>query len=233
MPIKRITDLEEILSLTGEEYIEISSPSTSVTITATTISALASDNSFNDSGSGFVTAGFLVGDRVVVKGFTTTANNLTVGTVTAVTAAKLTIGGTDGDVIVDESAGNSITISKYNSRRVAIVTISTLFSSGTANVNPQTGTSYTLIGSDANNVVTMDNVSANTVTVPAGVFPVGTVISIIQKDTGTTTITFDTGVTGNGVSAGSADLNGENAAVSLLQIDTDEWNLKGEHGGVA
>ena len=79
------------------------------TKTAATISAAAGDNSFNDSGSGFVTAGFEVGDRITVSGFTASANNTTF-TVTAVTSAKITIGGTDGDVIVDESAGNSITL---------------------------------------------------------------------------------------------------------------------------
>lgn len=81
------------------------------TMTATTISAAASDNSYNDSGSGFVTAGFQVGDKVVVTGFTgSTANNITSGTITALTAGKMTIGGSDGDVIVDDAAGESVTI---------------------------------------------------------------------------------------------------------------------------
>lgn len=81
------------------------------TKTATTLSAAAADNSYNDSGSGFVTAGFEVGDVVVVSGFTgNVANNIASGIVTAVTAGKLTIGGTDGDVIVDDAAGESVTI---------------------------------------------------------------------------------------------------------------------------
>ncbi len=81
------------------------------TITATTLSALASDNSYNDSGSGFVAAGFEVGDDVVVTGFTGDIdNNITSGIITAVTAGKITIGGTDGDVIVDDAAGESVTI---------------------------------------------------------------------------------------------------------------------------
>lgn len=81
------------------------------TITATTISAQASDNSFNDSGTGFVAAGFVVGNRVTVTGFTgDDANNITDGVITSVTAGKMIIGGTDGDVIVDDSAGESVTI---------------------------------------------------------------------------------------------------------------------------
>lgn len=83
----------------------------SATITGTTISAAASDNSFNDSGNGFVTAGFAVGNRVNVRGFTgDTANNITAGIITSVAAGKIIIGGTDGDVIVDDAAGESVTI---------------------------------------------------------------------------------------------------------------------------
>lgn len=120
MALKRITDLAAAGSLVGDEYLEVAQVSTTVKETATTISAQASDNSYNDSGSGFVTAGFQTGDRVRVTGFTNSGNNLVVGVVTAVTAAKLTIGGTDGDGIVDESAGNSVTIVKWGSRRALL-----------------------------------------------------------------------------------------------------------------
>jgi hypothetical protein len=83
----------------------------SATITGTTISATASDNSYNDSGNGFVTAGFEVGNRVNVRGFTgNTANNITAGIITSVAAGKIIIGGTDGDVIADDAAGESVTI---------------------------------------------------------------------------------------------------------------------------
>jgi hypothetical protein len=121
MTLKRITDLPAAGTLTGDELLEVSQLSTTVTITATTISAAASDNSYNDSGSGFVTAGFAVGDRVKVSGFTgNTANNIFVGIVTALTTAKMTIGGTDGDVIVDDAAGESVTITKWTSRRIEL-----------------------------------------------------------------------------------------------------------------
>jgi hypothetical protein len=117
----RITDLPAAGTVTGDELLEVSQLSTSVTITGTTISAAASDNSYNDSATGFVSAGFAVGDRVRVSGFTgNVANNILVGVVTDVTAGKLTIGGTDGNVIVDDAAGESVTITKWVSRRVAV-----------------------------------------------------------------------------------------------------------------
>ncbi len=119
MANKTFMDLPAAGALTGAELLMVAQPSTTVVKTGTTLSALASDNSYNDSGSGFVTAGFAVGDRVKVSGFATSANNILVGIVTAVTAGKLTIGGTDGDVIVNESAGATVTIAKWTGRRVS------------------------------------------------------------------------------------------------------------------
>lgn len=115
-----ITDLAAAGAMTGNEWVEIAQLSTTVTMTATTLSALASDNSYNDSAAQFIIEGFAVGDRVKVSGFTgNTANNIFVGKITALTAGKMTIGGTDGDVIVDDAAGESVTISKWVSRRTA------------------------------------------------------------------------------------------------------------------
>ncbi|MES3001326.1 MAG: glycosyl hydrolase family 28-related protein [Pseudomonadota bacterium] len=116
----RISKLAAAGTLTGAEQVEVTQLSTTVTVTAATISALASDNSFNDSGAGFVTAGFAVGQTVRVTGFTgNVANNIYSAKITALTTGKMTIGGTDGDVIVDDAAGESVTITKWDSKRGA------------------------------------------------------------------------------------------------------------------
>lgn len=128
-----ITGMAAAEPLDGEEFLEVSQLSASVTITAATISAAAADNSYNDSGSGFVAAGFAVDDRVRVQGFTgDVANNILIGTITALTTGKMTIGGTDGDVIVDDAAGESVTISKWVSRRAASQEIADLAAGGSA-----------------------------------------------------------------------------------------------------
>lgn len=115
---KKISQLAAAASIVGTELIEVSKLSTTVTKTAATISALASDNSYNDSGAGFLAAGFAIGDQVKVSGFTgNVANNIFSARVTAVVAGKLTIGGTDGDVIVDDAAGETVTITKWESKR--------------------------------------------------------------------------------------------------------------------
>lgn len=113
---KSIGQLTAAGAVAGTELIELQKLSATVTITAATLSAAAADNSYNDSGSGFVTAGFTAGMHVRVSGFTgDVANNITDAVVTAVTAGKLTIGGTDGDVIVDDAAGESVTITAWES----------------------------------------------------------------------------------------------------------------------
>lgn len=147
---KAISQLTAAGALVGTELLEISQLSTSVTITATTLSAQASDNSYNDSGNGFVAAGFVVGDRVKVTGFTgDTANNIVSGTITVLTTGKMTIGGTDGDVIVDDAAGESVTITKWVSRRVSEADLS--------NRAP----SYELIASEALSAGNLINVHAS------------------------------------------------------------------------
>lgn len=128
---KRISQLPAAAALSGAELVEVSQLSASVTISGTTISAQASDNSFNDSAAGFVAAGFTTGKSVKVIGFTGSgANNIVSGVVTAVTAGKLTIGGTDGDVIVDDAAGESVTITQWESKRSTAQGVADLGGSG-------------------------------------------------------------------------------------------------------
>ena len=131
MALQAITDLPEGTAAVGTELLEVSQLSETVTITGVTISALASDNSFNDSAAGLVTAGFAVGDGVNVVGFTgNVVNNIVKGVITVLTTGKMTIGGTDGDVIVDDAAGESVTISKWVSRRLTAQDIADLAGSG-------------------------------------------------------------------------------------------------------
>lgn len=165
------------LPLAGSELMEMSQLSTSVTITGTTISALNSDNSYNDSALGFGTAGFLVGDRVKVKGFSTSGgvNNLLTGVITALTAGKMTIGGTDGNVIVDETAGASITISKWTTKRATVKDVGA--GSDTSYVRKRTL-------SIVSNVATMDLSSGSTFDLSLTANVTTFTTSNVQSDTG-------------------------------------------------
>lgn len=103
-------------------------------------------------------------------------------------------------------------------------------------LNAQTGTSYTLVLGDRAKTVTMNNASANTLTIPTNAsvaFPTGTAIVIRQIGAGTTTITADTGVTLDGTSAGSADISDRYKAAVITKVDTNTWYIDGAVGAVA
>lgn len=102
----------------------------------------------------------------------------------------------------------------------------TIKSDKTKIINSQTGTTYTLILSDSDKLVSMNNANANVLTIPTNAsvaFPIGSNIITLQYGVGITTITGDTGVTVNGVSAGSKALSGQYEAVLMIKIDTNTW----------
>jgi hypothetical protein len=174
--------------LPGSELLEVSQLSTSVDITAATISALAADNSLNDSGSGFVAAGFAIGDRVHVEGFTgDVANNIFVGIITALTTAKMTIGGTDGDVIVDDAAGESVTISKWETHRTLLDDIAAYAAAAPGGISIQSvASSATVTPTFADDQVNITAQAAGlTLANPTGTAQDGHGISIRIKDNGT------------------------------------------------
>jgi hypothetical protein len=91
-------------------------------------------------------------------------------------------------------------------------------------INGQTGTTYTLVLTDK--VVEMNNASANTLTIPTNAsvaFPVGSQVTIMQTGAGDTLIQADTGVTLNGVSAGSLQLLEAYEGVTMYKKATDTW----------
>lgn len=65
---------------------------------------------------------------------------------------------------------------------------------GGSSVNPQTGTAYTLVPADNNNIVTMNNASANVVTIPSGLGS-GFFTTITQIGAGQTSVAAGGGVT--------------------------------------
>jgi hypothetical protein len=93
--------------------------------------------------------------------------------------------------------------------------------------NTQTGTTYTLVLSDAGKVIEMNNASANTLTVPPNssvAFAVGTVLEVYQMGAGSTTIVQGSGVTIRNVGS----IRAQYATVGLRKRATDEWVLSGD-----
>ena len=132
----------------------------------------------------------------------------TTGDITGVTAGTgLSGGGTSGSVTLsfDYGVGNQ------------------------AIENAQTGTTYTLVLTDAGKMVTLSNASAITLTIPTNAsvaFPVNTRIDLLQYGAGQVT------VGGAGVtiySSGSKlKLTGQYSGASLWKKATDTWVLIGD-----
>ena len=106
----------------------------------------------------------------------------------------------------------------------------------TLTINAQTGTSYTLVLTDAHKKVTMSNAAANTLNIPLNssvAFPVGTVLGVTMLGAGATTIDAATGVTLNGINGGAAAISAQYTGVTLTKLATDTWLMEGNHGTVA
>lgn len=85
-------------------------------------------------------------------------------------------------------------------------------------------------------VVTMNNASANVFTIEPNAtiaHSTGAQIDVIMLGAGVTSITGDTGVTLNGVSAGTGAMTARYGAVTLLRISSDVWTASGAIGTVA
>ena len=116
----------------------------------------------------------------------------------------------DGDVLTAANV-NSIT-EGVNDLAIAVA-------------NDQTGTSYTLVLSDAAKVVTLTNAAAITLTVPPNTdvaFPVGTQILLYQGGAGQVTITPGSGVTIRS-SGSKLKITDQYSVAGLLKLASDEW----------
>jgi len=99
-------------------------------------------------------------------------------------------------------------------------------------LNDQTGTSYTPVLTDQYQVlVTRSNASASTMTIPTNAsvaFPVGTVITVLNKGAGAVTISGAGGVTvlSAGATAASPVLN-QYKSCALIQTSANNWYCVG------
>jgi len=95
-------------------------------------------------------------------------------------------------------------------------------------INTQTGTSYTLVLSDAGKLVQMNNSSSNTLTIPTNAsvaFPVGTKIMIQKYGSGNTTIQGASGVTLRDPNS-LATISTQYDMRTIMKIGTDEWVIQ-------
>lgn len=104
---------------------------------------------------------------------------------------------------------------------------------GVEAINAQTGTAYTFVLSDKDDLVTASNGSAQTYTIPLNssvAFPTGTLLNIIQIGAGQVTIVGAGGVTLNSTGATSSQpkTRAQYSVISLIKAGTDTWYATGD-----
>lgn len=101
---------------------------------------------------------------------------------------------------------------------------------GIAAINTQTGTTYTLVSGDVNDLVTLSNASAITLTVPPSVFSVNDVINIAQYGAGQVTLAQGAGVTINstGATATAPKLRAQWSSASVICTASNTFLVVGD-----
>lgn len=124
------------------------------------------------------------------------------------------VAGADLIEIVDDVAGTPIT------KKATITQMSTPVSVAVS------GTSKTLALTDANTIQACTNAATQTITIPLNAsvdFAVGTVITFEQLGAGIVTVTGDTGVTVNTVSADSKSTGTQYTGLYIRKTATNTW----------
>ena len=94
----------------------------------------------------------------------------------------------------------------------------------------ETGTTYTLLAANLNQLVTLNNASAITLTVPPSVFSAGDVINIAQIGAGQVTLSQGAGVTINstGATATAPKLRARYSAASVICTASNTFLVVGD-----
>ena len=105
----------------------------------------------------------------------------------------------------------------------------------TYSINNQTGTTYQPILTDASAIITMSNISVNTVTIPTDAtlnFPVGSVLTIFSINTGQTTISAVTSATtiisSTASTAISPKLRTRYSSATAVKVAANLWYVAGD-----
>lgn len=148
------------------------------------------------------------------------------GTVTSVTAGTGLSGGTitsTGTIAIDSTVATLTGSQTLSFKTLTSPTINT--PKTTIGFNAQTGTTYTLVLTDQDKLVTLSNASAITVTVPNGIYSTGQIVNLQQLGAGQVTIASDgtTVITGTGTK-----LRAQYSAASLLCTSSNNFTLIGD-----
>jgi len=127
-----------------------------------------------------------------------------------------------GDLTTITSASNLATNTYVDNAISAISTI--------VNINNQSGTSYTLVASDAGKLVTASNSNAITVTIPPSIYTNGQLIYVQAAGAGAVTFAAGSGVniTSTGATPASPKLRAQYSAASVICLGSNNFTVIGD-----
>lgn len=197
---------------------------------------------FTGDDATFFTTGTATADAAVPKSTVTAKGDLIVGTASGVVARQAV--GADGYVLTaDSTLANGVKWATVAGPAgdVTLTGVQTLTNKTltapiiTLGINAQTGTTYTVVAADAANLITANNSSAQTYSIPTNAttaFAIGTQINIIQIGTGQVTVqaasSGTTTILSTGATAATPRTRTRYSAMTLVKAGTDLWYAMGD-----
>ena len=187
---------------------------------------------------------FAAGDIVTIINLGAGVCTITAGTATVTTSGSLALAQNQGGVLRFTSASAAIffqfaTPASGDIEGIVTGTDSGLSggaTSGTVTLrqklefDAETGTTYTLVAGNLNQLVTLNNASAITLTVPPSVFSAGDVINIAQIGAGQVTLAQGAGVTitSTGATSSAPKLRTNKSAASIICTASNTFLVVGD-----
>ena len=201
----------------------------------------------NNAGATTITANtglFATGDIVTIINIGAGACTITAGTATVTTSGSLVLAQNQGGVLRFTSPSAAIFLqfaTPASGDIEGIVTgtdsgLSGGATSGTVTLrqklefDAETGTTYTLVAGNLNQLVTLNNASPITLTVPPSVFSAGDVINIAQIGAGQVTLAQGAGVTitSTGATSSAPKLRAQQSAASIICTASNTFLVVGD-----
>ena len=170
---------------------------------------------FTGDDATFFTAGTATADGAIPKSLVTTKGDVVTATASA-TPARLGVGSNGQVLTADSTTATGI-------KWATPTDVNLIF-------NAQTGTTYTLVAGDVNKLVTLNNASAITVSVPNGVFTTGQQINVQQIGAGQVTIQSDgtTVLTSTGATSTIPKLRARYSAATIVCTSSNNFTVIGD-----
>jgi len=157
-------------------------------------------------------------------GFSGSTSGTTTLQATAIAGTNtLTLPATSNDTLVGKATTDTLTNKTLTSPTITTPKI-------TIDFNAQTGTTYSLVASDQDKLVTLSNANPITLTIPASVFSAGQLVNIQQIGAGQVTLAAGVGVTitSTGATSAAPKLRAQFSAATVVCTAANTFTVIGD-----